>query len=188
MTATSVIGIDATTGEMLWRTEQQQRNKIHANTPVYSDGVIYCSSASGERNSGTVALKLSSDGKSVEQLWRNEKLQNLMGGIIINNGFIYGSTYRKMDWYAVDMQTGNEKLLTADFTNGVIIYADGLYYCYNEKGQLALVDMGPDHFTIKSKFDISQGTGEHWAHPVIHNRKLYLRHGNSLMMYDVAEK
>lgn len=188
MTATSVIGIDANTGEMLWRTEQQQRNKIHANTPVYAEGVIYCSSASGERNSGTVALKLSSDGKRVEQLWRNEKLQNLMGGFIINNGFIYGSTYRKMDWYAVDMQTGNEKLLTADFTNGVIIYSDGLYYCYTEKGQLALVDVGPDHFTIKSKFDISQGTGEHWAHPVIHNRKLYLRHGNSLMVYDIAEK
>lgn len=186
MTAMSVIGLDAETGELYWRTEQQQRNKIHANTPVYIDGVIYCSSASGEKNSGTVALKLSADGKNVEQLWRNEKLQNLMGGIIINDGFIYGSTYRKNDWYAVDTKTGNEKLISADFGNGVIIYADGLYYCYSEKGQLALVDMGPDHFTIKSKFDISQGTGEHWAHPVIHDRRLYLRHGNSLMVYDIG--
>ena len=133
MTATSVIGIDADTGEMLWRTEQQQRNKIHANTPVYSDGVIYCSSASGERNSGTVALKLSSDGRNIEQLLRNEKLQNLMGGIIIKDGSIYGSTYRKNDWYAVDTKTGVEKLISAEFGNGVIIYADGLYYCYSEK-------------------------------------------------------
>jgi outer membrane protein assembly factor BamB len=186
MTATSIIGIDAETGEFYWRTEQQQRYKIHANTPVFVDGVIYCSSASGEKNSGTVALKLTDDGKKVEQLWRNENLQNLMGGIILNDGFIYGSTYRKNDWFALDIKTGTERLISSEFTNGVIIYADGLYYCYNEKGQLALVEMTPDKFTIKNKFEILKGTGEHWSHLAIHNRKLYQRHGNSLMVYNIA--
>ena len=186
MTAMSVIGLDAETGELYWRFEQQQKNKIHANTPVYANGMIFCSSASGDKNSGILALKLSADGKQAEQLWRNEKFQNLMGGIIIKDGTIYGSTYRKNDWYALNSETGQEKIISGDFGGGVIIYADGLFYCYSEKGQLALVEMNPDHFTIKSKFDISQGTGEHWEHPVIHDRRLYLRHGNSLMVYDIA--
>lgn len=186
MTATSVIGLDAETGELYWRFEQQQKNKIHANTPVYANGMIFCSSASGDQNSGILALKLSADGKQAEQLWRNEKFQNLMGGIIIKDGTIYGSAYRKNDWYALNSETGQEKIISGDFGGGVIIYADGLFYCYSEKGQLALVDMNPEHFTIKSKFDISQGTGEHWAHPVIHDRRLYLRHGNSLMVYNIA--
>jgi len=186
MTAMSVIGLDAETGELYWRFEQQQKNKIHANTPVYANGMIFCSSASGDKNSGILALKLSADGKQAEQLWRNEKFQNLMGGIIIKNGTIYGSTYRKNDWYALNSETGQEKIISGDFGGGVVIYADGLFYCYSEKGQLALVEMNPDRFTIKSKFDISQGTGEHWAHPVIHHRRLYLRHGNSLMVYDIG--
>ncbi|MFW6290165.1 MAG: PQQ-binding-like beta-propeller repeat protein [Mariniphaga sp.] len=94
MTASSIVGVDAGTGEMYWRAEQMQRNKIHANSPVYADGVIYCSSASAPRSSGTLALRLSDDGKQVEQLWRNESLQNLMGGIVLLDGFIFGSTYR----------------------------------------------------------------------------------------------
>ncbi|HAQ21685.1 MAG TPA: alcohol dehydrogenase [Prolixibacteraceae bacterium] len=188
MTATSVIGIDAETGELYWRVEQQQTNKIHANTPVYANGMIYCSSAYGDKNSGILALKLSADGKHAEQAWRNEKYQNLMGGIIIKDGTIYGSAYKKNNWYSLNSTTGQEKLISGDFGGGVILYADGMFYCYSEKGQLGLVDMNPDGFTIKGKFDVSFGTGEHWAHPVIHDRRLYLRHGNSLMAFHIAEK
>ena len=144
MTATSVIGIDAETGELYWRVEQQQTNKIHANTPVYANGMIYCSSAYGDKNSGILALKLSADGKHAEQAWRNEKYQNLMGGIIIKDGTIYGSAYKKNNWYSLNSTTGQEKLISGDFGGGVILYADGMFYCYSEKGQLGLVDMNPD--------------------------------------------
>ena len=186
MTASSVIGLDAQTGELYWRIEQQQKYNIQANTPVYVNGLVFCSSASGDKNSGMLALKLSHDGKQAEQVWRNEKYQNLMGGIIIKDGTIYGSAYKKNEWYALNAQTGQEKLISSDFGGGVIIYADSLFYCYSDKGQLGLVDMHPDGFTLKSKFDISLGTGEHWAHPVIQDRKLYVRHGNSLIVYNIA--
>jgi outer membrane protein assembly factor BamB len=186
MTATSIIGIDARTGEMYWRAEQRQRNKIHANTPVYSDGVIYCSSASAPENSGTLALRLSDDGKQVEPLWRNESLQNLMGGIVLNNGYIFGSTYRTSDWYAVDISNGKDTLLTQDFTGGAIVLADGLFYLYSESGEVALVKMDNETFNVRGRFSVPLGTDQHWAHPVIHNKRLYIRHGDALMVYDVA--
>lgn len=188
MTATSVIGIDAETGEMYWRVEQNQGNKIHANTPVYANGVIYCSSGSAKTNGGLLALKLSDDGKSVEQLWRNESYNNLMGGNVILDGVIYGSKYRSTEWYAINVQNGNATLLTEDFGNGVIVYADGLFYCYNEKGQVALVEMTPESFTIKSQFDVPLGEAQHWAHPVIHNKRMYIRHGNAIMVYNIDSK
>jgi outer membrane protein assembly factor BamB len=187
MTATSIIGVDAGTGEMYWRAEQMQRNKIHANTPVYSEGMIFCSSASAPENSGTLALRLSDDGKQVEQLWRNASLQNLMGGIVLLNGYIFGSTYRSKNWYAVDISNGKDTLLTKDFTNGVVVYADSLFYLYNEAGDVALVEMDHETFEIRGKFSVPLGTGEHWAHPVIWNKRLYIRHGDALMVYDVAE-
>jgi len=186
MTATSAIGIDADTGEMYWRVEQMQGNKIHANTPVYQNGIIYFSSSSAKKNGGLLALELSEDGKSVRQLWRNESMKNLMGGIVIRDDFIYLSKYRSSEWYAIDKSTGKENLLTDEFGNGVVVFADGLFYCYNEKGKLALVDMKPDSFEIKSIFDVPFGTKEHWAHPVIHNKRMYIRHGNALMVYNIA--
>ncbi len=188
ITATSVLGIDADTGEIYWRVEQMQSNKIHANSPVYSDGVIFCSSSSAPQNSGLLALKLSDDGKSVEQKWRNEKVQNLMGGIVLHDGVIYSSTYRKDEWYAIDISTGKEKLLSKDFGGGVIVFAGGLFYLYSEAGELALVKMDRDTFEIKGRFEVPLGTDQHWAHPVIHNKRLYVRHGNALMVYDIAAK
>ena len=51
MTAESIVGVDAVTGKFYWQVPQFQGNKIHANTPVYSDGVIYCSSDNAKTNS-----------------------------------------------------------------------------------------------------------------------------------------
>ena len=186
MTATSVIGMDAGTGEMFWRVEQMQGNKIHANSPVYSDGIIYCSSSSAPQSSGIVALALSEDGKSVEKKWRNESFRNLMGGIVLTDDVIYGSTYRKNQWFAIDPTTGNQMILTEDFGFGVIVYAEGRFYLYSEDGEVALVNMNRDTFELIGKFKVPLGTDQHWSHPVIHDKKMYIRHGNALMVYDIS--
>jgi len=188
MTATSALAVDAETGEMYWRVEQNQGNLIHANTPVYNEGVLYFSSSSAKTNGGLLALKLSEDGKSVEQLWRNEDFKNLMGGIVIIDNVIYGSKYRSNEWYSIDTKTGSAELLTDEFGNGVLIYADGLFYCYNEKGEIALVEMNRSDCKIISRFDVPLGTDQHWSHPVIHDKKMYIRHGNALMVYDISIK
>lgn len=185
MTAESVIGVDADTGEFYWREEQQQTNKIHANSPVYNGGIIYFSSASARNNDGLLALELSEDGRKVEKLWRNRSYTNLMGGIIILDGVIYGGKYRSSEWYAVNLADGKMNLLCDDRRAGVIIYADGLFYCYGEDGLVSLVRMTPDSFDIKGSFKVPLGTNEHWAHPVIHDKRLYIRHGDALMVYDV---
>jgi hypothetical protein len=66
--------------------------------------------------------------------------------------------------------------------------ADGLFYCYSEKGEFALVSANPSAFNVISKFDITMGTEQHWSHPVISAGRLYVRHGNVLMAYDIKDK
>ena len=187
-TATSVIGIDANTGEHYWRVPQRQTHNIHANTPVYDNGIVYSSTTyHREGNSGLLALKLSADGKSVTQYFRNEEYQNLMGGIIILEGTIYGSAYRKHSWYSIDAQSGEAELISSDIKDGVIVYADNSFYCYSEDGEVALVKMSPNSFEIISKFTVPLGTDQHWAHPVIQDKRMYIRHGNALMVYDILK-
>jgi len=164
-----------------------QTNKIHANTPVYYNGIVYCSSTyHKEGNSGLLALELSSDGKSVKQLFRNENYRNLMGGIVLLDGTIYGSAYRKNNWFSIDALSGKEKLISSDLMGGVIVYAENLFYCYSEKGEVALVKMSPNSFEIISKFEVPLGTDQHWAHPIIHDKRMYIRHGDALMVYDIS--
>jgi outer membrane protein assembly factor BamB len=185
MTAESIVGVDAVTGQFYWQVDQFQTNKIHANTPVYLNGIIYCSSDNAKTNFGLVALKLSDDGKSVSTLWRNEDFKNLMGGIIVTDGHIYGSMYRKGLWCCINTTTGKIIYSSNKFGDGNIIMADGRMYCYSEKGEMALVSADPSSFNVISSFKVPLGSDQHWAHPVIDNGKLYIRHGNALMVYKI---
>lgn len=189
MTSNSIMGLDANTGEMYWRVEQTQQNKIHANTPIYSDGKLIVSSADPTENSGLVQLKLSEDGKNAEVVWRNKKFRNLMGGLVKIDSCIYGSAYMKNDWQVIDWNTGEMLVQDKEIGGGSIIYADGLFYCYAERdGEIALVDAASDKFEIISKFEVPLGTKEHWARPVIDDGTLYVRHGDALMAYSISSK
>jgi hypothetical protein len=69
---------------------------------------------------------------------------------------------------------------------GSVIAADGMLYCYEEKsGNVALVRPNPDKFDIVSSFKIEKGSGPHWAHPGIYDGKLFVRHGEVLMVYNI---
>ena len=72
---------------------------------------------------------------------------------------------------------------------GSIIHADGMLYCYDENtGDVALVKASPKTFGIVSSFRVTQGSGQHWAHPAISDGRLYIRHGGALMAYDIKSK
>lgn len=186
LTASSIIGVDAGTGEMYWRVHQFQDNKIHANTPAYFDGKLLISSASRKDSSGLVLLQLSPDGKKADIVWRNKEFINLMGGFIIKDGFVYGSAYLQPKWFCIDLKTGLTKYIAKELGGGPVIYADGLFYCYAEKdGEMAIAEGTPEKFSIISKFKVPLGTAQHWAHPVIAEGKLYIRHNEALMVYDL---
>lgn len=188
MTSHSIMGFDAATGEKYWRIEQTQGNKIHANTPVYADGKLLVATAGREKTSGIVLLQLSEDGKSVSEIWRNNKLMNLMGGMVKLGDNLYISTYLKADWQVLDWNTGEMKIQNKEFGGGSVIYADGLFYCYGENdGEIALMEASPEQIKIVSKFKVPLGTDQHWARLVIDNELLFVRHGNALMAYKVAE-
>lgn len=184
MTAKSIIGIDASNGNLLWSHEQTNQYSVHANTPLYNDGYIYCVSGYGK---GSVLLKLADDGSSVTEVWRNQALDNRMGGVVLINGKLYGAGDKSKKWFVLDWKTGKE-LSSSELLSktGNTIFADGMLYCYSENGEVALVEPKADGFNLISKFKVPFGANQHWAHLVINDKKLYVRHGTSLMVYSIA--
>ncbi len=188
-TAAFVLGIDAATGEKRWSIEQTQGNKIHANTPLFSDGKILVISAGREKTSGMVQLQLSDDADAVSEIWRNNRYVNLMGGIIKIDSCLYGSSYLKKDWQVISWNTGETLSKNDELGGGAVIYADSRFYCYSEReGEVALCKADPTGFEVISRFKVPLGTGEHWAHPVIADGMLYIRHGNALMAYNIKAR
>ena len=60
---------------------------------------------------------------------------------------------------------------------------------YDENdGDVALVKATPDGFNPTSSFKITKGKGKFWAHPSISDGRLYIRHGEYMMVYDIKER
>lgn len=184
-TASSIIGIDADNGKFLWSVDQPNTWSVHANIPFYSNGFVYCVSGYGQ---GGVLLKLSPDGNSVTETWRSTSIQNRMGGFVVLNGKIYGSDDTGKAWYCTDWKTGTDIYSEKITGKGNIISADGLLYMYGENGEVVLGQPTLTGFSKISSFKVPFGSAQHWAHLVINNGRLYVRHGNSLMVYDIRKK
>ena len=177
----SLVGFDATTGKMLWSKNHPNDYSVHPNTPVYYDGGLFFLSGYGK---GGGMLKLSQDGNSFELIWRQKNMDSRMGGAVLVDGYIYGSGDSRL-WSCIDWQTGEEKYTSQEIGNGVVIYSDGMLYCYTQRAELALVAPDPSGFRVISKTKVAKGSEQHWAHPVIYDGVLYVRHGKALIAYKV---
>jgi outer membrane protein assembly factor BamB len=180
----ALLGIDAKDGTLLWSHKQDGEGDVHINTPFFENGFIYYITGDGN---GSVKLKLSGDGKEIAEVWRNPACDNTMGGFIKLNDFIYTASYGRRYWYSLDATTGR----IADsvkFDKGVTICADSMLYCYNEKGQLGLFKPNGPVMEPVGAFKVTLGSKAHYAHPVVYQGVLYVRHGKSLLAYDVKKK
>ena len=159
-------------------------------TPVYYEGAIYITSG---YDMGSARFDISPDGGSIERAWVNYILDCHHGGVVIVDGYIYGSNWQsntRGKWVCLDFNTGKVMYETDWLGNkGSLTYADGMLYCYDEKkGVVALVKANPASFDIVSTFEVTMGEEQHWAYPVVYGGILYIRHGQVLMAYDVKNK
>jgi outer membrane protein assembly factor BamB len=196
-----LIGVEPSSGKILWQVEfadpnaderQKKQPRVFPNTALYKDGMVY---ATGGYGYGGVMVKLSPDGKSATEVWRSAELDTHIGGVVELDGVIYGSTFggrgTSGKWVAVDWISG--KTLWSEAwegrTKGSIVAADGKLYVYEEKrGSVGLIKPSKEKLEVMSTFDVSsmkKGVGEHWAHPVVANGVLYIRHGDELKAYSV---
>jgi len=191
-----LVGIDAADGAILWQvkytdieppTFHEWAPKNNCVSPLYHDGHLFVTS--GYDHVG-VMFKLLDGGAGIERMWINRDLDTHHGQVVRVGSHIFGSNWidnRKGNWCCIDWKTGKTLYEKQWHTKGSISAADGMLYCYEERGgNLALVRPTPEDFDVVSSFAITQGSGPHWTAPVIHNGVLYIRHGDVLMAFKIA--
>jgi outer membrane protein assembly factor BamB len=186
MTAKLVVGIDPETGQTLWQHRHETDWDVHAVTPKYRDGLLFYTAGYG---SGSGVLKLSEDGAAITEVWADKTLDCQHHGTVLVGGYIYGTSHQNAErgLVCLEMATGKVMWTTREVRTGVTVYADGMLYIYEgpKRGNLCLVKATPEGFEQTGSFHVDQGTDKHWAHPVIANGKLFVRHGDVLIAYNI---
>lgn len=192
VTGNHVIGVDSENGKIIWKITNKEISSpkdINCVSPIYFDGAVFVTS--GYNDSGAL-IRLSEDGMKADVAWINPDLDTHHGGVVLVDGYIYGSNWINNgngNWVCLEWNTGKTMYETKWKNKGSIISADGMLYCYEEEGgNLGLVKATPEGFNIISSFNIKLGDGQHWAHPVISDGILYMRHGHVLMAYDIKNQ
>ena len=189
LTAKALIGVDADSGELLFRYGRETPFDENITMPIYHDGHVFIST----RTVGSELLKINVDGKraSLAPVWKSEQLDNQHGGVILLDGHLYGSCHMNNNarWVCLEWLTGRQLWAEHPRNKGSLTYADGMLYTMNERGRVTLVPAVPKAYSVAGEFSIPEGgEGPTWAHPVVCDGRLYIRHGDYLYVYDVRSE
>jgi outer membrane protein assembly factor BamB len=184
-----VVGIDARTGQFLWRYEKTATGPANIPTPVFRDGYVY--SANARRfGGGLVQLHATSGGVAAEEVYFERDVPNSLGGQVLLDGFLYGTNAKGMA--VADFLTGKIKWQAESVGPGAVQYAGGRLYLHGENGDVALVEATPDAYREKGRFTPPnqpkrvRAREMAWSYPVVANGRLYIRDLGALWCFDVA--
>ncbi len=188
-----LIGVRAADGELLWHYPRIANTTANIPTPIVKGDLVFGSSGYGD--GGSALLRLSSAGRGRVQMQevyykRNKEVQNHHGGMVLIGDHIYmGHGHNNGFPLCMHLESGRiawgpERGPGRE--SAAIVAADGHLYFRYQDAVMALVEATPDSYNLKGSFKIKSKNGNSWAHPVIADKKLYLRDQDELHCYDIA--
>lgn len=185
LTGASVAGVDPKTGQVLWHADRPGKTAV-IPTPVVDGNLVFVTSG---YSVGCNCFKVTKDGNDwkTEEIYANKEITNHHGGVILLDGYVYGSTGGT--FRCVDLETGELEFQGRSVGKGATVYADGHLILRAQTGPVALIKATPKGLEEVSRFDQPDRSDRNaWAHPVVANGKLYLRDQDLLLCYDLRAK
>ncbi len=195
LTADGTIGVAAKDGKLLWRYKRLGHNTANIPTPVVLGDQVFTCAGYG-KGGALLSLKAEGDGVKSTEKYYNEALKNKHGGVVIVGDYVYSDTDDSGNPHCADWKTGKVKWTRNGSKakrsraggSASVTYADGMLYFHYQNGWMVLVPARPDRYEEVSAFQVPEGNGPRWAHPVVIDGRLYVREADKLWCYDVKAR
>ena len=182
-----VVGVDARTGELLWRYERTAKSPAVVMTPLISEDCVY----TGAFRAGGAAIKVvKREGHFVaEEVYFNTKLPYSMGGMVKVGDYFYGANETSV--MCVEFKTGKIQWQERS-PDLACLFADGRFFAHASDGEVRLVEPSPQGYREHGRFrpenaPAAGSDGKALAHPALANGRLYIRDDRFLWCYDVGK-
>jgi outer membrane protein assembly factor BamB len=187
-------GVDAKTGQFLWRYKEAAKGLAQYFTPIGRGDYVYC----GALGIGGALLRLKpeGDGVAAEQVYFARGLPNGIGGAVVVGDHIYG-TEAGAKLVAAEFATGKMKWQAESLGWASVAYADGHLYVHGLNGDFALVEATPEGYRERGRFTPPAQPAKKkvgpfpemaFSYPVIADGRLYIRDLGTLWAYDIRSR
>jgi outer membrane protein assembly factor BamB len=201
LTRQGLVSLDPKTGAVnfsFWF-RSPATDSVNAMSPVVVDDLIFISGA--YYKIGSVLLRESPDGRSVDEVWRGTGLELHWSTPIYLDGYLYAFSGRNEPdarMRCVELRTGRVRWdldqswpphstpTPGVYGRGSFILADGKLIALGEGGLLGLFKPNPNQPEEICRFQVPQFHYPCWAAPVLSRKRLYLRSEDRLICIHLA--
>ncbi len=170
--------VDFQTGKIVWKEEGKATYvPLPGHNQVYFTGLT----------EGGKMLRVSDETSSFDFIWCDSLKISLMGGAVRLGNRIFGTYGNKKGILSIDWETGEKQIFASEIRAANLLAADGMIYSYEGNGAVSLLKPTENNIEIAGTFKVKLGTGPNLAHMSIGNGILFIRHGKTLMAYDIRQ-
>ncbi|MHB9132474.1 MAG: PQQ-binding-like beta-propeller repeat protein [Armatimonadota bacterium] len=173
-TATTITGVDANSGALLWSYPWKNACNVNAAAPIVIGDNVFITSGYGR---GCALFKIT--GGAANQVWENKEMQAHFSSPIYFNGYIFGTGDPGI-MMCLDPKTGKTLWKQAGFEKGGIVAVDGTIIALaGNTGDLVMMNLTTEGYQELGR--IKPLGGQSWTAPIAANGTLLVRNQNALL-------
>ncbi len=178
ITAVRAVGVEATSGKLLWEYPWTTEYDINSAQPiVVGPNRVVISSGYGH---GAALLEIGPSG--AKKIWENKKLKNKFNSSVFLDGYIYG--FDESIFTCIDAKTGEPTWKAGRYGYGQVLAADGHLVITGEQGEVVLLKADPTGHKELAKFQALDGRT--WNVPAIADGRLFVRNATEMAAYKIS--
>jgi outer membrane protein assembly factor BamB len=187
-----LVSFRAEDGKFLWNYNRIANRVANIPTPIVKDDYVFASTGY-QAGAALLELKKAEGGVTAQEVYfiPGNKVQNHHGGMVLLGDYLYmGNGHNNGFPLCLDWKTGKVAWNGGrgpGTGSAAVLEADGELYFRYQDGMMALIEATPDGYNLQSKFLLPTHNSESWSHPVIVDRRLYLRDQDNLLCFDIAK-
>jgi len=169
----ALIGVDAASGQLLWRYPWETEYDVNAATPLVSGDAVFITSGYGH---GCAMIQIDQSGPVL--IYENKVIVAQFSSPVYYNSYIFGNSDPGL-LVCLDPRTGQAAWKQQGFGKGGLVIVDGTIIAMDgNNGYVVMVEATSGRYHELGR--IQPLTGESWTAPIIANGKLIVRNKQAL--------
>jgi outer membrane protein assembly factor BamB len=176
------IGIDATTGKLLWKIPFSTAYTQNIVTPAVHEGFLIFSGL----DNGIFAVRVvHRDGRwSTEKVWENNRFSMYMSSPVLVGDLLFGLSHqRRGQFFCLDARTGTVHWVSEgrQGDNAAILSAGNVLFLLKNDAELIIAKAGKERFEVVRQYSVAESPT--WAHPVVLGNRVLIKDKSTLALW-----